>query len=168
MPFGTGRVHPMAAGPIRATTLPIRHRRIAEHLKPRARPPDHIAPISPHIDAGRNPTYAAPEPLGVIEQQVSLAGSSLMGARWRQPGIVLVKPDDTGGVNVEHVEAAGRARGDSREGPAGLVDRTCCRSEMALAVSGRLEREQGKRGSSQIIWSWLCRITPSFMSGQSL
>jgi hypothetical protein len=76
----------------------------------------------------------------VIEQQVSPAGSSLMGARWRQPGIVLVKPDETGGVNVEHVEAAGRARGDSREGPTGLVDRTRCRSEMA---SGR-ERSFGK------------------------
>ena len=76
----------------------------------------------------------------MIEQQVSPAGSSLMGARWRQPGIVLVKPDETGGVNVEHVEAAGRARGDSREGPTGLVDRTRCRSEMA---SGR-ERSFGK------------------------
>jgi hypothetical protein len=76
----------------------------------------------------------------MIEQQVAPAGSSLMGARCRQPGIVLVKPDETGGVNVEHVEAAGRARGDSREGPVGLVDRTRCGSEMA---SGR-ERSFGK------------------------
>ena len=76
----------------------------------------------------------------MIEQQVSPAGSTLIDARWRQPGIVLVKPDETGGVNVEHVEAAGRARGDSREGPTGLVDRTRCRSEMA---SGR-ERSFGK------------------------
>src|SRR6266436_3569923 len=36
--------------------------------------------------------------------------------------------------------AAGRARGDSREGPVGLIDRTRCRSEMA---SGR-ERSFGK------------------------